>query len=382
MASTYTSKYIIPGRRAGPIKKIINYASCNITSNIVSNTSTPLVPFKITSGSPTVEYSNGYYTITFLDNGGITFLVPLTSGDDDFNALVVGGGGGGGSGGLPGTGFYRGTIGGGGAAGGQVIQNSISVGQYFNYNVTVGQGGPSSTNGSPSSFSTINASGGNFGNDATSTQPGQGGFGVSPQDNDGGTGGYSVEEGSEYRDHDPTNGHNGIPITINSTTTRYAGGGGGGAYSNGTTSFYSAGGSGGGGNGSSPNAGAPNTGGGGGGNGDPVSPSPGGQGGSGIVIINFKYTPTSSTTTTTTTTTSTDCKVCICPSPINSKIVKNSNPDVIPGSTQRERIVNAIRYSRGGKVVYGNAAYQSSGNTLLGRLEGQPLSPFLSRNRF
>jgi hypothetical protein len=73
---------------------------------------------------------------------------------------------------------------------------------------------------------------------------------------------------------------------------------------------------------------------------------------------------------------------CYCPSPINSKIVKNSNPDVIPGSTQRERVVNAIKYGRGGKVVYGNAAYQSNGDTLLGRLQGQPLPKFLSMNRF
>jgi len=75
-------------------------------------------------------------------------------------------------------------------------------------------------------------------------------------------------------------------------------------------------------------------------------------------------------------------KSCYCTSPINSKIVKNSNPDVIPGSTQRERAVNAIRYGRGGKVVFGNAAYQSNGDTLLGQLQGQPLPKFLSMNRF
>jgi hypothetical protein len=378
MASTYTSKYIIPGRRAGPIKQIINYKTCN-TINLDSNYSTPTEPFVITSGTPTVEYNNGYYTITFLDNGGIKFLVPLTSGDNDFNALVVGGGGGGGYGGFQNTGFYRGTVGGGGGAGGEVIYNSISVDQYFNYNVIVGQGGLSSTNGSPSSFSTINASGGNFGNDAIPNGPGgQGGFGVN--DNDGGTGGYSVDSRAGYYDSPPTNGHNGIPITISSTTTYYAGGGGGGAYNNTLQSFTSVGGSGGGGNGSIPNAGLPNTGGGGGGNGDPNNPSLGGQGGSGIVILYFKYTAINSTTKTTTTS-STTCKVCICPSPINSKIVKNSNPDVIPGSTQRERVVNAIRYSSG-RIVFGNAPYNSNGDTLLGRLQGEPLPKFLSRNRF
>jgi len=62
---------------------------------------------------------------------------------------------------------------------------------------------------------------------------------------------------------------------------------------------------------------------------------------------------------------------CACPTPINNKLIKNSNPDVIPASTQTARAVNAIRYSRGGKTVYGNAAYNSSGDAkLLGRVEG------------
>lgn len=75
-------------------------------------------------------------------------------------------------------------------------------------------------------------------------------------------------------------------------------------------------------------------------------------------------------------------KACYCPSPINIKIIKNSNPDVIPGSTQVERTVNAIKYSRGGRIVYGNADYQSSVDTLLGTLSGQPLPKFLSKNKF
>lgn len=373
MASTYVSKYIIAGRRAGPIKQIINYTNCK------TNEYTPTEPFIITSGSSTIDYRNGYYTITFLDNGGITFLVPLTSVENDFKALVVGGGGGGGSGGLQGEGpFSYANLGGGGGAGGEVIYNPISVDQYFNYTVTVGKGGPSSIKGASSLFSTIVAQGGNPGVDAISTQPGIGGVGVPPQNNDGGAGGFSFHDDcgcAHY--YDPTNGNTGIPITIGSTTTYYAGGGGGGAYSVQTQS--SLGGLGGGGNGSIPNAGAANTGGGGGGNGDPYNPNPGGQGGSGIVILYFKYDPKNLTIKTTTTTI---CKTCVCPSPINSKIVKNSNPDVIPGSTQRERIVNAIKYSTGGRVVFGNAAYRSNGDTLLGHLQGQPLPKFLSRNRF
>jgi len=74
-------------------------------------------------------------------------------------------------------------------------------------------------------------------------------------------------------------------------------------------------------------------------------------------------------------------KNCICPSPINSKIIKNSNPDVIPLSTQTARAVNAIRYARGGTTVYGNAPYNSSGDArLLGRVEGGYEAPI--KNRF
>jgi hypothetical protein len=76
-----------------------------------------------------------------------------------------------------------------------------------------------------------------------------------------------------------------------------------------------------------------------------------------------------------------DNKNCICPSPINSKIIKNSNPDVIPLSTQTARAVNAIRYARGGTTVYGNAPYNSSGDArLLGRVEGGYEAPI--KNKF
>ena len=73
----------------------------------------------------------------------------------------------------------------------------------------------------------------------------------------------------------------------------------------------------------------------------------------------------------------------VCPSPINSKIIKNSNPDVIPFSTQTQRAVNAIRYASGGRIIYGNAGYNSTGVTFLGRTEGQPggtIGPL--RNKF
>ena len=366
MASTYTSKYIIPGRRAGPIKQIINYKT--------SNNYTPTTPFIITSGAPTVEYNNGYYTITFLDNGGITFLVPITSVDNDFNALVVGGGGGGGlSVYSPPTQPDLALGGGGGGAGGGVVYKSISVSENLNYNVLVGQGGSPHGEGSPSSFSNIIANGGNVGGTTTNTQGGNPGIGQ----NGGGSGGYGGNYGTSipFGPIDPPidakDGNNGTAITINSITNYYGGGGGGGKYF--LQEYTASGGLGGGGIGEYVfNEGQPNTGGGGGG-GNSLFNNEGGVGGSGIVILHFKYSPTLISTT--------SYKTCICPSPINSKIVKNSNPDVIPASTQRERVVNAIRYSSG-RVVFGNAPYNSNGDTLLGRLQGQPLSKFLSRNRF
>ena len=68
---------------------------------------------------------------------------------------------------------------------------------------------------------------------------------------------------------------------------------------------------------------------------------------------------------------------CVCPSPINNKVIVNSNPDVIPISTQTDRVVNAIKYARGGRVVYGNPPYNSSGVSLVSNIAEPPI-----RNRF
>jgi hypothetical protein len=357
MASTYSSIHIYPGRRAGNIKKIINYVCNNNTTETIIQT-----PFIITSGSPIIENNNDYYTIKFLSNGSIQFLVPLTVANNDFYALVVGGGGGGGKS------SSNLTNGGGGGAGGEVIYTALSVSQNINYNVIVGQGGLPNGLGNKSSFSSIVSNGGNVGNDATNSTSGTGGLGV----NGGGSGG---DGGTYFSSVAATNGKNGTPITINSTINYYGGGGGGGSYNQQASS--SIGGLGGGGGGGfNTDIATPNTGGGGGGgNGNGVFQTYGGPGGSGIVILNFRYIKKVVTSL------QDDCKVCLCPSPINSKIIKNSNPDVIPLSTQTARIVTAIRYARGGTTVYGNAAYNSSGDaTLLGRVEGGYEAPI--KNKF
>jgi len=353
MSSTYSSIHIYPGRRAGNIKQIINYNSSGCIPEIE--------PFTITSGSPTISYYNNYYTITFLSNGSIIFNVPLTVVNNNFYALVVGGGG---SGGKSSSDL---TNGGGGGAGGEVIYNALSVDQNINYNVIVGQGGLPNGQGNKSSFSTIVSNGGNVGNDATNSTSGTGGLGV----NGGGSGG---DGGTYFSSVAATNGKNGTQITINSTMKFYGGGGGGGSYDQQASS--SIGGlSGGGGGGFNTDVATSNTGGGGGGgNGNGLFQTNGGPGGSGIVIFNFRYIKNVRSL-------QAECKACLCPSPINSKIIKNSNPDVIPLSTQTARAVNAIRYARGGRTVYGNAAYNSSGDaTLLGRVEGGYEAPI--KNKF
>ena len=72
-----------------------------------------------------------------------------------------------------------------------------------------------------------------------------------------------------------------------------------------------------------------------------------------------------------------DCK---CPQEINTKVVKSSNPDVDQTLTQNQRAVNAIRYSVGGRIMFGN---NGSGVTFLGRTEGQPGGiKFSPKNKF
>lgn len=54
-SSTYTSRFIIPGRRAGNIKQIIsNVEKCDI---VTTNTTLEIPqPFIVTSGNPNVQY--------------------------------------------------------------------------------------------------------------------------------------------------------------------------------------------------------------------------------------------------------------------------------------------------------------------------------------
>jgi VCBS repeat-containing protein len=325
-------------------------------------------PFTILYGSPSIIFENDYYYITFIDNGMIDFILPISADVNDFHVLVVGGGGGGGDC-TPSPDFNSG---GGGGAGGAVKLQNMSVSRAI-YNITIGQGGqavtptqPFSTNGSNSIFSTVVASGGLKGSDATNIG-GQGGIG----NNGGGSGGNGGTKSSSVQ---ATNGSNGTSTVINLITTYYGGGGGGGSYRFQPSS--SVGGLGGGGGGGfNFRDGLPNTGGGGAGrNGDGFGNNNGGQGGSGIVIIYFKYIPTFKTIYTS--------PVNKCVQDINKKVA-NSSGDVDQTLTQSQRAVNAINYSTGGRTIFGIYGTNSNRLNFLGRTEGQPggiMGPL--RNKF
>ena len=338
-----------------------NHLSCQqVTSYQVEQP----FPFTVLYGNPSIIFENDYYYITFIDNGLIDFLLPISADVNDFHVLVVGGGGGGGDC-TPSPNFNSG---GGGGAGGAVKLQNMSVSRAI-YNITVGQGGQAvtptqsfSTNGSNSIFSTVVASGGLKGSDASNVVGGQGGIG----NNGGGSGGNGGTKSSSVQ---ATNGSNGTSTVINLITTYYGGGGGGGSYRFQPSS--SVGGFGGGGGGGfNFRDGLPNTGGGGAGrNGDGVGNNNGGQGGSGIVIIYFKYIPTIIYT----------IPVNKCVQDINKKVA-NSSGDGDQTLTQYQRAVNAIKYSTGGRTIFGT---NSNRINFMGRTEGQPggiIGPL--RNKF
>ena len=361
--SSYTSRFIIPGKRAGNIKQIINNeVKCDtITTNIPQPQ-----PFIITSGNSDIQYIDDYYYITFTNNSTIHFLKNI----DNVTCVLVGGGGAG-AGGNSG-----GNSGGGGGGGGGVSINNISL-QVTDYTIVVGQGGSGTSNksGTGGGFTHIfndlgftesvkGGGGGDVGTGDSGSNPGGGGI-AGPG---GGNGGIGYKPGS--------NGSNGYTVPNLGLVASGGSGGppndpgnpgdmnGGGKYifnlnSKGSqtgisASFYGCGG------GASSGEGR-----------FQFSGPSGGNGASGVVFIYFKYSKFRIIE---------NCHTCKCPQEINTKVVKSSNPDVDPTLTQNQRAVNAIRYSVGGRVIFGN---NGSGVTFLGRTEGQPGGiKFPPKNKF
>ena len=286
------------------------------------------------SVSPTVD--GDYHVYTFGSTGTFNVTaIPASGPNTGVRYLVVSGGGSGAT--LYGAGAP------GGGAGGMRFNNTedhtVSV---QNYNITVGGGGPVSTDtsqwaaqtgykGGDSTFDTITSAGGGGG----SRNPGGGGqitaqsyggsggggsWGGGPpglgnqpatspsQGNNGGVGTSSGGGGAGGGGHSQTgfavsgvqggDGGDGTANSITGSSVYYAGGGGGG--SNNSTATGGTGGLGGGGNGHNPNTstygedGTDGLGGGGGGSGYPriswpSSTSEVGKGGDGVVIIRVKF---------------------------------------------------------------------------------------------
>lgn len=254
-------------------------------------------------GGDRITTDGSYWYHTFLNTGTFTPLKPLSA-----QTLVVAGGGGGGGNGV----YYLGT--GGGGAGGLLYSASQSI-SAIAQTVTVGAGGPVSTNGNNSQIGSLTAAvGGGKGADGNSGVGGNGGSGggssgvltqssgTSGQGNNGGNGpaiGFngSGGGGGAGAAGGVTTGTTGAAggiglntysswlttVGVGGDSGYLAGGGGGGGYSYNSTSGGS-GGSGGGGTASGSGGGAAMalTGGGGGG-----SWTTGGAGGSGIVIVRY-----------------------------------------------------------------------------------------------
>jgi hypothetical protein len=74
-----------------------------------------------------------------------------------------------------------------------------------------------------------------------------------------------------------------------------------------------------------------------------------------------------------------------CSQPINTKIVRNSNPDVIPNSSRVSRIVTQVSYPKSGITIFGNT-YQPKPlpqSTIINYLDSIEISPntFIEQNQ-
>jgi len=249
---------------------------------------------KVSALTKSTDEGNGNWNVEFLTSGA---FIPAT--DMTVDIFMVGGGGGGGKGGPSGTGAYGG---GGGGSGYFATHTNVSLIAGQTYELFIGNGGASSSDGEPTSISSSSNSfypsisysvrGGLSGDDGVAS-----GIGIEPA---GGIGGKNGGAAGLMAGHDSVSkggiaGVDGIYAFNGTSGKMYAGGGGGGngaAYFEGegwvVRNTGGAGGAGGGGAGAdgwygAGDDGAANTGGGGGGSAPPNVA--GGHGGSGIIII-------------------------------------------------------------------------------------------------
>ena len=267
----------------------MGYENATLTANWASSKPT----YTYTGSSQLIDDGNGNWRIKFLTSGTLTFT-NLGTGVNGIDVFLVGGGGGG----RTGSQSVNGAGGGGGGYTTTKKGHTISAGS--SYNIVIGAGGATNSNGGTSSAFGFSAAGGKYGS------PGSSNFGVEVAiGGNGGSGGGGGTSYQGYGGNGGSNGSNGSNGTGGNggkgqgTTTRefgesdgtlYAGGGagtegkagagGGGVYNNTNNSdrYYVA-------------NGTANTGGGGGGG--AFNFIKGGTGGSGIVVIrNTRVVPT------------------------------------------------------------------------------------------
>jgi hypothetical protein len=262
-----------------------------------------VIPFTTTGTGTTVQYTSGYYIVTFINSGTITFTKTVSN----VSIICVGGGGGGGSGS---SNFSNQQSGRGGGGGGNYQLTSQTLTNQI-YNISVGTGGLGGAAGFPGS---VGAAGnpGTTSSISTSTSSiilsCSGGGGGPISGNIGGTAGtvltpsgLSVNGGaggiadtSGYPSSSYSSPFSIPPVLSTYINSKYCGGGGGcNPPSNGGGSGYN--GAGGILNGSNSKYGqnASTYGSGGGGASNNTSPNisnySGGNGASGVVIIYFQY---------------------------------------------------------------------------------------------
>lgn len=251
----------------------------------------PFPEYTYTGNSEFIDDGDGNWRIKFLTSGNFTLL----NKNFDVDIFLVGGGG---------SGTFGGPNGGGGGGGYTKTVKNVTLSKAQNYPVTIGAGGlyTGNTNamksGSPSSFASYKAQGGEYGY-ISSDRGGNGGSGGG-----GSYGGAGGSDGSSGNRGTMRPGGSGQGTTTRefgeATGTLYGGGGGAGGAGYGASSHAGgradssagiggAGGSKGDGDGGYGRNGVTNRGGGGGQGGEGYysssSDGGGGNGGSGIVII-------------------------------------------------------------------------------------------------
>ena len=209
-------------RPATPVAGQLRYNSTLDQAEVYSGTEWKAVggsPFDASGGTETTV--DGFKIHTFISSGTFT---PALNREGKIEYLVVGAGG---------SGAYYQTQGGGGGGGGDVKTGFLTIAKNtapMAVTVGINSGG----NGTPSSFSTITANGGNAGSGRSGGTSGSGFVGGGPSDGGGAGGGARSVELTPRGVNNGGFGGRGVGSFISGFYREYGGGGGGAAGDNGS----------------------------------------------------------------------------------------------------------------------------------------------------